>query len=297
MKKHLITLIVAATAAIHAQAADLATQLQGYWQPDMEKTLALAKKAEREMDPMAQALMGRMVFEFQNDKMTIHPPAGGKFDGGPPPLEYKVIAEDKAAKALTLSIGGKETKIRFDKEQMAMKNEEEGWMVFNQMSKEDFAKRKPVGAEILVEGDNEAPAPGKPEDVSSDAIPGGSAFGKVGGKEFKVDKAALDQGMAVLELQHGDDMKLVIFLFEDEGAFDGKNYRVSTKQDADTPHIHMRYKVEGKDMPESEIFTGKYTMKLEFGAAKDGMIPGKIHLRLPDKAGSFVAGSFEAEIK
>jgi hypothetical protein len=28
---------------------------------------------------MALALMGRMVFEFQNDKMTIHPPAGGKF--------------------------------------------------------------------------------------------------------------------------------------------------------------------------------------------------------------------------
>jgi hypothetical protein len=44
MKKYLITLIVAASAVLHAQAADLASQLQGYWQPDMEKTLALAKK-------------------------------------------------------------------------------------------------------------------------------------------------------------------------------------------------------------------------------------------------------------
>ena len=38
-------------------------------------------------------------------------------------------------------------------------------------------------------------------------------------------------------------------------------------------------------------------MKLEFGTAKNGKIPGKIHLRLPDDAGSFVVGTFEAEIK
>ena len=50
MNKHIITLIVAASAVIHAQSADLASQLPGYWQPDMEKTLALAKKANREMD-------------------------------------------------------------------------------------------------------------------------------------------------------------------------------------------------------------------------------------------------------
>lgn len=38
-------------------------------------------------------------------------------------------------------------------------------------------------------------------------------------------------------------------------------------------------------------------MRLEFGTTKNGKIPGKIHLRLPDEAGSFVVGSFEAEIK
>jgi hypothetical protein len=38
-------------------------------------------------------------------------------------------------------------------------------------------------------------------------------------------------------------------------------------------------------------------MKLEFGTAKDGKIPGKIFLRLPDEAGSFLVGTFEAEIK
>ncbi len=295
MKKYLIPLIVAASAAIQVNAAGLESQLQGHWQPDMEKTAALAKKADREMDPMTQAMMGKTVFEFQNDKVTVHPPVG--MQSNEAPAEYKVTAVDNAANALTLSIDSKEVKVRFDKEQMAMFEEEGGWMVFNRMSKEDFAKRVPVGAEILVDGGGKAPAPGKVEDVSSDAIPGGSASGKVGGKEFKVDKAALDQSMSILELRHGEDMNLVIFLFENDKAFDGTNYKVPTKQDAGTPHIHMRYKVKGKDMTESEIFTSKYTMKLEFGTAKDGKIPGKIELRLPDKADSFVAGSFEAEMK
>ena len=65
MHKHIITFIVAASAVFHAQAADLESQLLGYWQPDMEKTVALAKKANREMNPMTLAMLGKMVFEFQ----------------------------------------------------------------------------------------------------------------------------------------------------------------------------------------------------------------------------------------
>jgi len=36
---------------------------------------------------------------------------------------------------------------------------------------------------------------------------------------------------------------------------------------------------------------------LEFGNISGNKIPGKIYLCLPDKAKSFVAGTFEAEIK
>jgi hypothetical protein len=298
MKKHFITLIVAASAVLHAQAADLASQLQGYWQPDMEKTAALAKKGDREMDPMTQAMMGRMVFEFQIDKMTVHPPAGMKSDATP--QAYKVTAVDKAKNSLALSIDGKEGKVRFDKEQMAMFEEEGGWMVFNRMSKEDFAKREPVGDEIFEEGgDDEAPAAGELEDVSSKPIPDKPAVGKIGGKEFKVEKATLEDGN--LKLRKGEgffaDMEFKIFLFGQDGKFDGRKITVKPKEDSTTAHIHMSHKEEGKDLPETEIITEDYTMKLEFGTAKDGKIPAKIHLRLPDEAGSFVVGTFEAELK
>jgi hypothetical protein len=40
-----------------------------------------------------------------------------------------------------------------------------------------------------------------------------------------------------------------------------------------------------------------YTMRLEFGKRENGTLPGKIFLALPDKAQSFVNGTFIAEIK
>lgn len=246
MKEYLLTLIVAASAVIHAQAADLESQLPGYWQPDMEKTLALAKKAERGMDPMAQALMGRMVFEFQNGKMTIHPPAGGDLVGGPPPTEYKVIAEDKAAKAVTLRIDGKETKIRFDKEQMAMSDKKEGgWMILNRMSKEDFAKRKPVGAEILEEGGGEAPAAGKLEDISAQPIPDKPAAGKVRGREFKIEMAKLEDGSLVLRQGEGFASHLeefeITFRGENDGNYGGKTFTVKPDQEKTGFGIQLAY--------------------------------------------------------
>lgn len=299
MKKHFVTLIIAASAVIHAQAAELAAQLQGYWKPDMEKTAALAKKADREMDPMTQAMMGRMVFEFQKDKMIVHPPAG-MTAADEAPVGYKVTAEDKAAKMLTLSVDGKEGKVRFDKEQMAMFDEESGWMVFNRMSKEDFGKRKPALREILEEGEKLAPASDKPADVPSHATPAGSASGKIAGKEFKVEKATLDNDK--LELWQGGgeskfDTKEIVIMNLGNGALDGKKFSVKRDQDGVGPTICMSYKKEGEQYPGAENYFNGFSMKLEFGTAKNGKIPGKIELRLPDKAGSFVSGTFEAEIK
>jgi len=40
-----------------------------------------------------------------------------------------------------------------------------------------------------------------------------------------------------------------------------------------------------------------YAMILEFGTAQDGKIPGKIPLRPPIEAESFVVGTFDAEIE
>ena len=298
MKKYLVTLIVAASAVIHAHAADLESQLTGYWQPDMEKTLALANKENREMDPLSQAMRGKMIFEFQKDKMVIHAPPGFKPESQAVPFTVKQA--DQAANSLTLNADGKEMKVRFDKEQIALNDPKTGWTIFNRMSKEDFDKRKGGAAKIEAEGGDKAVAAGKLEEISAQPIPDKPATGKLGGKEFKVEQATLAQN-GILKLRQGSgffaDLEFTIFLFGQKDGFDGKKITVKPNQDSITAHIHMGYMEEGKQLPENEIFMNKYTMKLEFGTAKDGKIPGKIHLRLPDEAGSFVVGTFEAEIK
>ena len=130
-----------------AQDGDLESRLQGYWKPDMEKTLALAEKENPEMDSMTKLVMGKTVFEFQKDKMIIHPPKGMQTDASP--SEYKVTAVDNAAKTLTLSIDGKEGKVRFDEKQMALDHGENGSMILTRMSKEEFENRVDAGPEIF----------------------------------------------------------------------------------------------------------------------------------------------------
>jgi len=63
------------------------------------------------------------------------------------------------------------------------------------------------------------------------------------------------------------------------------------------PHIHFRYKTEGKRSIGVEGYSSGYAMRLQFGKVKDGKVPGKIYLCLPDDQKSYVAGSFVAEIK
>ena len=314
MKKYLITLVVAASAVLRAQAADLATQLQGYWQPDMEKTLALAKKANREIDPFESAIMGKTIFEFQKDKIIVHSPPPLSSDK--PAVPYTVKAVDKTANSLTLKADGNEMKVRFDKGQMALYDPDNGWTIFNRMSKEAFAKRQGGGAKKQEMGGDEAPAAGKRKDVaaqpipdkpaagklkdiSAQPIPDKPAAGKVCGKEFKVEAATLMND--ILELRQGSgffaDVEFKIFLFGQESGFDGKKITVKPSQDFGKPHIHLGRMVAGKNLPESKTFLNEYTMILEFGNTKNGKIPGKIHLRLPDEAGSFVVGTFEAKVK
>jgi hypothetical protein len=303
MQKCLIVLLCVASPVIHAQAADPGDQLLGFWRPDMTKTLALAKKSNRELDPIMQNIMGKMVFEFQKDKMIVHGPPG--FSSDNPPVAYSVKAVDQTAGSLTLSANDKELKVRFYNGQMALNDPEQGWIVFNRMSAEDFAKRDAAGAKNVAtnnerSGGSKAPGAGEREELAAQPIPDRPAAGKVHGKEFKVEKATLESGN--LKLQQGEgffgDLSFNIVLFgEDSEKFDGKKIMEKPNQESSSVHVHMIYKEEGKGGPTTQIITENISMKLEFGNSKDGKIPGKIHLRLADEAGSFVVGTFEAEIE
>lgn len=75
-------------------------QLAGYWQADMEKTLATAKKANIEMDMFEQAFLAKTVFEIRDGKMTWHGPPGNLAEN--PPLGFTIKQPERAEKFLVM---------------------------------------------------------------------------------------------------------------------------------------------------------------------------------------------------
>ena len=151
-----------------------------------------------------------------------------------------------------------------------------------------------------VEGGDKAPAAGQLEDISAQPIPDKPAAGKVHGKEFKIENATLEDDCLTLRQGEGFSSHLeefeIDFRGQNGGNYAGKTFTVKPDQKAGID-ITLADSGEKKGSIQTKTYLGNYTMKLEFGTAKDGKLPGKIHLRLPDEAGSFVVGTFEVESK
>ncbi len=139
------------------------------------------------------------------------------------------------------------------------------------------------------------------DDLKDAVIPNEGAKGMIHSESFVPVSAEIEQG--ILTIRDGQDFfpdhAVVIFLFLDDGeTAEGKSFDI-TKQTGfgAAPHVHVKWKPENRSAVESEIFIKDYVMRLEFGTARSGKLPGKIYLCLPDKTKSFLAGSFEADIK
>jgi hypothetical protein len=136
-------------------------------------------------------------------------------------------------------------------------------------------------------------------DLSKAKVPGEPAAGKIHGERFVVEKAEL-QG-TILTLRQGQeffaDREFKIFLFSAGQKPEGKTWNVRTDTGFDSPHVHMSYRVEKEGVPKSEVFSRGFAMRLSFGKAQNGRLPGSIYLCLPDARKSFVAGRFNAVLK
>ena len=132
----------------------------------------------------------------------------------------------------------------------------------------------------------------------------GPASGRAHGAEFRVDKASLSlSGRLRLELRQGkeffaDQAFVILYFFKQGEAIDGLSLSVAAGDaKLENPHIRLDYKVEGDSFPKNESFTKGYAMLLELGPRVGNTMHGRLDLRLPDKAESFVSGSFAAEIE
>jgi hypothetical protein len=135
-----------------------------------------------------------------------------------------------------------------------------------------------------------AAQPGWTMDVQAMDPPNTPAAGRVGGQEFRPDRVEYDGN--TLTFRQGKDFfadrEIKLMAFNDEGL----NRVVTPDKEFGVPHIHASWKEPGGMLPQTEMHMGKYAMKLEVGTPQGGRVQGKIHLCLPDKAKSFLAGSF-----
>jgi hypothetical protein len=135
-------------------------------------------------------------------------------------------------------------------------------------------------------------------DLTNAALPETAAAGSVHGNGFFCEQAILRGGF--LSLNQGDaksrDLVIFVNLFAHQGEeLSGKTVEIGPDRPS-APPVGLRWR-KAQQKSASRTFTNGYALKVVFGQATNKHMPGKIYLCLPDPAKSFVAGTFDAEIR
>jgi hypothetical protein len=132
------------------------------------------------------------------------------------------------------------------------------------------------------------------------AIPDATVAGSIHGNGFLCDRAVLQGGLLTLrEGRNGPvDLGILVRLFAQQGEeLSGKTLEVTPDRDPPLPRVILRWRDDGHAKASTENIGEGYAMRLAFGQAANGRMPGQIYICLPDDAKSFVAGRFEAELR
>ncbi len=135
-------------------------------------------------------------------------------------------------------------------------------------------------------------------DLTNAVFPETTAAGSIHGSGFLCERAILQGGR--LSLLQGKtspwDLAIVVNLFARQGEeLSGKTVQIPSDRPR-APHVVLRWKDEQQQVRSDTISSG-YALNVVFGGATNGRMPGKIYICLPDETKSFVAGTFDAEIK
>lgn len=136
-------------------------------------------------------------------------------------------------------------------------------------------------------------------DVEKAPLPSARAAGSINGAGFLCERATLQGGR--LSLRQGrnwpPELGVTISLFANQGEdLSGKTIIVGPDRPPPIPRVTLRWKDEaGKEIKQD--YSEGYALRLNFGQATNGRMPGQIFIAIPDGAKSFAAGGFDAEIR
>jgi hypothetical protein len=119
--------------------------------------------------------------------------------------------------------------------------------------------------------------------------------GKIYGADYNLDKIQLV--VTGLSLWSGKDWIHMFLNLKPGEGIAGKSYLIKAEdpQGQGRPAIHFH--IHSSKLKPAAVNTSGYAMRLEFGMEKDGTIPGKLYLCLPDERKSWIAGSFTLTIR
>ena len=120
--------------------------------------------------------------------------------------------------------------------------------------------------------------------------------GRLHGETFRYDRVALIDG--VLTLSQGEgflaDLEVRVLLGWNPEDISERRTLIVGPSDEDGPVVHLSWKPENQDYPETRIFDGGYRMELALAPLDTGQLSGSLVLVMPDSFKSYLTGDFTA---
>jgi hypothetical protein len=135
-------------------------------------------------------------------------------------------------------------------------------------------------------------------ELTNAVIPDTPVAGKIHGSAFAYNRAALVGGLLLVGEGTAPpyDLGFGVGLVASQGEqLSGKTFEIPPDR-TNAPKVGWRWKNE-QQQPVTQIISNGYLLKVTFGQASSGRMPGKIYICLPDADQSFAAGTFDAEIR
>ena len=130
------------------------------------------------------------------------------------------------------------------------------------------------------------------------SIPDSTAAGRIHGRNFICERAILEGGTLTMRMPARDatELGLSIYLYANQTAGLAGQAVSITSNTTNAPRVRLRWR-DDQQQNKTRDFHAGYALQIVFGQLAGNRLPGKLYLCTPDDEKSYVAGTFNAEIR